>query len=86
MKKAIGTDPQGKCQFKPGEAARVAAFEEEEGLEYVQEVVNRKVAEGHKSRGLIISVLNSLPCSTSFAAKDSRTKTNQKKSKTMAKL
>ena len=64
--KAMGTDPQGKCSFKPGEAARVAAFEEAEGVEYVRSVVNRKVNAGQMGRGLIVSVINALP----FAAKD----------------
>ncbi len=61
LTQAIGTDPQGRCQYKPGEAARVAAFEQRYGVELIQTVTSEKMDDGKVGRGLIVAVINALP-------------------------
>jgi hypothetical protein len=60
LTQAIATDPQHKCAYKPGEADRVAAFEEQYGREFIQGVVNEKLTD-NIGRGLITTVINALP-------------------------
>ena len=61
LTQAIGTDPQGRCQYKPGEAARVAAFEKQYGVDLIQIVTSEKMTDGKVGRGLIVAVINALP-------------------------